>query len=103
MTNTPKSYILKLILVNNVLKTEFMNMNISIKKLRKLKKISQQELAKKLYLSQRTISSYENGEREPSLETIVKLAEILNCSIEEVVYALIESKRNATKNKSEVI
>lgn len=63
--------------------------------LRKNLKLSQSELAKKLYLSQRTISSYENGTRTPPIDLLPKLAEVLNCSIEELVYAIIDTKNQA--------
>lgn len=44
--------------------------------------MSQAELAEKLGVSQQTISKYERGTREPDNETLVKLAEIFNCSID---------------------
>ena len=46
---------------------------------------SQKQLADKLFLSQRAISAYEKGDREPNFATIIKLAKILNCSVEDIV------------------
>lgn len=67
--------------------------------LRKKLKLSQTEIANKLFLSQRTISSWENGTRTPPVDILPKLAEVLNCSIEELVYAIIDTKNNnKTKN-----
>lgn len=76
---------------------------MKLNEIRKTCKISQIDIAKKLSVKQSCISFWESGKREPSIELIPKLAEILNCSIEEVVLALIESKKSATKNKSEVV
>lgn len=65
--------------------------------LRKTNKISQTVLAQKIFLDQTTISKYERGVMYPSIELLPKLAEILNCSIEELVLALIETKQTYTK------
>ncbi len=45
-----------------------------IKKLRKEIQLSQAELAKKLYMSQQTISSWETGFREPDFATLEAIA-----------------------------
>lgn len=45
-----------------------------IKRLRKSKDRTQEQVAAALLLNRRAISSYEKNEREPSLETIVLLA-----------------------------
>lgn len=49
-----------------------------IAKLRKEKKISQAQLAKKTGLTRQAISLYEIGKREPKLETWLKLAEFFD-------------------------
>lgn len=51
-----------------------------IKELRKLQKISQGELGKKLGVHQMTISRYENGEIQLPAEAITKLCEIFDCT-----------------------
>lgn len=57
-----------------------------IKKLREENNITQEELAKKLELSSKGIvSMYEKGDRKPSLEILVKLSEIFNCSIDYIL------------------
>ncbi len=48
-----------------------------ISKLRQSKNITQKELASKLYVTDKTISSWESNRTEPSLEMIIKLSEIL--------------------------
>lgn len=54
--------------------------------------LTQLGLAKKLYISQTLVSSWENGLREPSIDILPKLAKILHISIEELVFAIIETK-----------
>lgn len=53
-----------------------------IKDLRAEKGISQNELAKALGLTQQAISAYENGLREPDLETLQKIADFFNVSVD---------------------
>ena len=53
--------------------------------LRKSKKISQTALSEKLLFDQTTISKWENSKSEPNCQTIIKLSEILKCSVEEIV------------------
>ena len=57
-----------------------------IKQLREENDITQEELAKKLNLSSKGIvSMYEKEDRKPSLEILVKLSEIFNCSIDYIL------------------
>ena len=56
-----------------------------IKLLREEKHITQEELAEKLDLSKGIISLYEKEERKPSLEVLLKLSEIFNCSIDYIL------------------
>lgn len=57
-----------------------MNFAERISKLRQNKGITQRELASKLYVTDKTVSSWESNRTEPSLEMIIKLSEILECS-----------------------
>lgn len=52
-----------------------------IKKIRLKNKIDQQELANALSLTQQAISQYENGKREPKLETWQKLADYFGVTV----------------------
>lgn len=57
-----------------------------IKQLREENNITQEELAKKLNLSSKGIvSMYEKEDRKPSLEILIKLSEIFNCSIDYIL------------------
>lgn len=57
-------------------------MEFRLKKLRKMKKISQLKLAMDLNMNQNTISRYENLEREADYETLIKLADYFGVSID---------------------
>lgn len=61
-----------------------------IKELRKNKKITQEELAQKMNVTQKCISSWEVGRTSPSIEKIIKLAEIFDVKIENLC---IEEKK----------
>ncbi|MCB0478397.1 MAG: LexA family transcriptional regulator, partial [Crocinitomicaceae bacterium] len=54
----------------------------NLKVLRKRNKISQEELSKKLELTRSTYSGYENAAAEPSLDTLVKIADFYGLSVD---------------------
>ena len=56
-----------------------MNYGDRLGTLRKTKKMTQEELASRLYVADKTVSSWESGRTEPSMEMIIKLSEILEC------------------------
>ena len=53
-----------------------------IKKMREEFHMTQQELAERLNGAKSTIAMYENETRKPSMEVLIKLSEIFNCSID---------------------
>ena len=57
-------------------------MKFRLKELRKLRKISQLKLALDLNMNQNTISRYENLERQADYETLIKIADYFNVSID---------------------
>lgn len=57
-----------------------------IKKLREEFGYTQQDLANKLDSSKSVIGLYESETRKPSLEILVKLSDIFNCSIDYILY-----------------
>ncbi len=57
-------------------------MDFRLKKLRKDRNISQLKLALDLNMNQNTISRYENMEREADYETLVKIADYFNVSLD---------------------
>jgi transcriptional regulator with XRE-family HTH domain len=52
-----------------------------IKKMRKKQGLTQQELADKIGVSQKDVSRWENGKREPSITTLNKIADALDLNI----------------------
>lgn len=65
-----------------------------LKPLRQLNNMTRDELANKLGLSFTTIANYEQGVREPNFNTLRKLSEIFNVTID----YLLENEYVATKN-----
>lgn len=53
-----------------------------LKTLRLTNKLQQKELAKKIGISPVMISQYESGKKEPSRETLYKIAEIFNVTVD---------------------
>lgn len=72
----------------------------NIRYLRKKHRISQQELADQLDTARTTLGDYERGNTEPSVETLIRLAEIFEVSIDDLLktdlnhqdYEIVRSK-----------
>lgn len=60
---------------------------------RKKQNLTQNELAKKLNVSNHTISNWENGKSMPSYELLIPLTKELNVSISELINGEFESKK----------
>lgn len=56
-----------------------------IKILREELNMTQQELADKLDGAKSTVAMYEKGDRKPSMEVLLKLSEIFDCSIDYIL------------------
>ena len=54
--------------------------------LRKQNKMSQGDLAKRLFVTPQAISRWERGETEPDIETIKQLSEIFKVTTDELIY-----------------
>lgn len=54
----------------------------ALRRLRKEKGISMKELGVKIGVAESTISQYETGKREPDFETLLKLGEFFNVSVD---------------------
>ena len=59
-----------------------MKLSEKIAKLRKIKGLSQEELAKELNVSRQSVFKWESGENTPDLEKIKKLASLFNVSFD---------------------
>ena len=62
-----------------------MNVGKNIAKFRKEKNLTQEELAKKINVSSKTISSYENNKNLPNIETLILLSQELDVSINDIL------------------
>ena len=77
-----------------------MNVGKNIAKLRKEKKLTQEELAKKINVSPKTISSYENNHNLPNIEILISLSQELGVSINDIL-GVNEENSKEIKNKYE--
>ncbi len=57
----------------------------NIKNIRKKLGITQEELSEKLSVTRQAVSNWENGKTEPDIETLTKIAQIFDISIDELV------------------
>lgn len=83
----------------------------NLRKYRKQKGYSQEKLAKVLNYGYTAIANYESGRNEPSFDCLIKLAEILDVTIEELLgvelrteeQQLISSFRKLDNEKKKMI
>ena len=57
----------------------------NIRRLRKTRGLTQEELAEKLHLTPQAVSRWETGKTMPDAERIIDLAAVLNCSSDEIL------------------
>ena len=74
---------------------EYMSFSSNFKNARVASGLSQEELSKKLHISRQSVSRYENGSAEPSIDMLNEISIILKVSIE----ALIGSPKEAQEYK----
>lgn len=84
------------LIVLNIHRKEHVMIGKQLKLLRTEKNYTQAELAKKLHLTPKAISFYENNQREPDIDTLYKIAEIFNVSVD---YLNGKSKRRLTEGQ----
>lgn len=68
---------------------------------RKQLKITQEELAERLYVSRQTISRWETDSVFPDVETIIKLCEIFGCDMDTLVRGDAEAKSNIAEESEQ--
>ena len=68
-----------------------------IKELRQKNNMSQNILAEKIPINREAISKWENGRTIPDSSTIIRLSEIFNVSIDEIMFGEYRSKENEKK------
>ncbi|MCI9281086.1 MAG: helix-turn-helix transcriptional regulator [Bacilli bacterium] len=57
----------------------------NLKNLRKLKKLSQEELAEKINVSRQSVSKWETGDAYPEMNNLLELCKIFHCKINDLV------------------
>lgn len=62
--------------------------------------INRSEIAVKTGLSRASISAIFNGKQNPSLKTLKKIAEVLECSIDELLEQIKKDTEHPAKNDS---
>lgn len=65
----------------------------NLKKFRMAKNLTQDTLAEKLFVTRQTISGWENDRTQPDIEMLCKISEVLEVSVEDLIYG---EKRYAT-------
>ena len=58
----------------------------NIKSLRVRKNLTQDQLAERLFVTRQTVSNYENGRSRPDIDMLVKISEVLETDIHQVIY-----------------
>lgn len=66
--------------------------NENLKAVREKRGFSQKEMSEQIGVAKSTYSLYESGNREPNVQTIKKIADILNVSADELLGLIEEPK-----------
>lgn len=56
-----------------------------IKEKRKKEQLTQEKLAEKLFVSNKTISNWENGKTMPDIESVIRFAKLFNLSLDNLL------------------
>ena len=72
----------------------------SIKKLREEKGMTQEELAEKLNVTRQAVSNWETGRTQPDIETLTRLAEVFDVSVERIIYGSERKERIVHVNRN---
>ncbi len=76
---------------------EFIQIGNVIKDLRIKKGLSQKEMAQKIGIPPTTYSNYENNHREPNIEILDKVANILEITTEDMLLQAIDKDNNLSQ------
>ena len=58
----------------------------NLRRIRKSKKMSQEQLAEKMKVTRQSVSKWENGESYPEMNNILELCKIFNCKLNDMIY-----------------
>lgn len=87
--------------VDEVMKMRDLGKNI--KDLRVRAKLTQEELAEKLFVTRQTVSNYENGKSRPDVDMIVRIGETLGADANTVIYGVPKEQNRRTKYRRAII
>ena len=76
-----------------------MSLSENLQNLRKIRNMSQEELAEKLNVSRQAVSKWESGNGYPETEKIISICEIFDCSMDELVKGKITADVKKEKNE----
>ena len=80
-----------------------MSLSENLQNLRKIKNMSQEELAEKLNVSRQAVSKWESGSGYPETEKIISICEIFDCSMDQLVKGKISNDIKSEKNNYDLI
>ncbi|WP_300629026.1 helix-turn-helix transcriptional regulator [uncultured Thomasclavelia sp.] len=76
-----------------------MEVGNQIKKYRQSIKLTQEELAEKIYVTRQTVSNWENGKNYPDLNSLIMLCDLFNISLDILVKEdVIEMKKQVVQD-----
>lgn len=78
-----------------------MELNTQIKKYRTDLKLSQEELAEKVYVTRQTVSNWETGKNYPDIHSLLLLSSLFNISLDQLIKGDIEKMKEEIK-KTEI-
>lgn len=78
-----------------------MEFSENLQTLRKMKNMSQEQLAEKLDVSRQAVSKWESGSGYPETEKLIAICEIFNCSIDEILKGKFSENANGDKKEYE--
>ncbi len=73
----------------------------NIKKFRQNKGMTQEQLAENLNVTRQAVSNWENEKTEPDVETLQRISEVLDVTVEELIYGT-KQERTTIINKNTV-
>lgn len=74
--------------------------NNNLKQIRIEKGFTQEEIAEKIGLTRQAISAYESGKRQPGIDILMRLAEIYEVEIEDILYG--SKPKQSGKNRIKI-
>ena len=80
-----------------------MSLSENLQNLRKIKNMSQEELAEKLNVSRQAVSKWESGNGYPETEKIISICEIFDCSMDQLVKGKISNDIKSEKNNYDLM